>query len=67
MDLVCFYMSQKERREKWWDPAHRVCMAEVQRRLDKFEAKHTSPSKVQCTVQVLCQKIILFVLYFKHN
>ncbi|XP_071798150.1 tripeptidyl-peptidase 2-like isoform X2 [Asterias amurensis] len=36
---------QKERREKLWDPLHRVALAEAIRRLDAFDNAHSHPTK----------------------
>lgn len=52
---------QQERREKRWDPAHRVAVAEAHRKLDEFNTTHTSLSQeeklvledLQCQVDQL--------------
>ncbi|XP_022098727.1 tripeptidyl-peptidase 2-like isoform X1 [Acanthaster planci] len=36
---------QKERREKLWDPLHRVALAEAIRKLDAFDNAHPHPTK----------------------
>ena len=37
----------KERREKGWDPNHRLRLAEAVKELEEFDAKHASPSQVR--------------------
>ncbi|XP_015752679.1 PREDICTED: tripeptidyl-peptidase 2-like [Acropora digitifera] len=35
----------KERREKLWDPLHRVCSAETTRRFEQWDTEHPNPSE----------------------